>query len=148
MDSKNKIQESILLFAVATLFFSCGQGNKSGDDGDHMIGQKLESIAPLRASDGEQKQKVSLYDPVVKKIHQFDLNQMGVLRTLAVLNPDEKHFVLDSGTSNYIVDLSEKHISIFDKNSNPQHEPIQFLGVPKSAAFRPDLGWLVTYDDL
>jgi hypothetical protein len=138
-----------IIFCLSSLVLisSCGPVAQSDGNAD-VIGQKLESITPLRATDGEQKKKVSLYDPVVKKIHQFDLNQMTVLRTLPVLFPSEKHFVLDSGSSNYIVDLSEKHISIFDRFSIPQHQPIQMQGVPRSAAFRPDLGWLIVYDDL
>lgn len=132
---------------ISAGLLSCAAVNKDTSN-DNIIGQKLEAITPLRSTDGSQKQTVALYDETIKKIHQFDLNQMAVQRTLPVLNPDSQHFVLHSGSSNYIVDLSEKHVSIFDKNSNAQHQPITFQGKPKSAAFRPDLGWLVIYDDL
>lgn len=115
---------------------------------DNLIGTNLETSTGLRFSDGTNLRKVSIYDETIHKIHQIDLNQMTLERTLNVTSPNEKHFVLQSNNSNYIVDLTEKHITIFDKNSNAQKDPIQFLGIPRSASFRPDLGWLVIYDSL
>lgn len=139
----------IVSFVLASLS-SCGpsQNQNKNTGSENVIGQNLEAITSLRTSDGSQKQTIALFDETIKKIHQFDLNLMSVDRALPVLYPNAKHYVLYSGASNYIVDLSEKHISIFDKNSVAQHEPIHFQGVPQSAAFRPDLGWLVVYDNL
>ncbi len=142
------VSKIILLTGLFTVLSACGPGRLPGGSSEDVIGQKLEAITPLKTSDGDSKAKISLYDPVIKKIHQFNLDQMSVLRTLSVLFPEEKHFVLDSSDGNYIVDLSKKHISIFDAQSNAQHNPIHLMGVPRSAAFRPDLGWLVVYDDL
>ena len=137
----------IFIMGLTAFVTACGPAVQS-DGNEDIIGQKLEAMTPLKTSDGEQKSKISVYDPVIKKIHQFDLGRMAVLRTVPVLFPDEKHFVLDSSDGRYVVDMSEKHISIFDSQSNPQHQPIQLLGTPRSAAFRPDLGWLIVYDDL
>lgn len=142
------VSKIIFLVAYIGLLTACGPGKISGDNNEDVIGQKLEAITPLKTTDGDPKTKISLYDPVIKKIHQIDLSQMTIVRSLPVINPDLKHFVLDSADGHYIVDLSEKHISIFDAQSNAQHNPIQLFGIPRSAAFRPDLGWLVVYDDL
>lgn len=139
---------NLFLLSLATLLSACGKPQLKDKGNDNVIGQSLESIAPLRDSGGAEKQSVALFDDVIKKIHQFNLLNMSVERTLSVLNPDSKHYVLHSGLSNYIIDFSEKQISIFDANSVAQHQPISFQGKPKSAAFRPDLGILVMYDDL
>jgi hypothetical protein len=142
----NQLKILTILFAVLNLVSCVGPDLSLNDE--NLIGSKLESISSLRGSSGNDSSNVVLFDPVIKKLHQFNLDQMNVIRTLGVLNADQPHYVLHDIAGNYIVDLSLKHISIFDKNSNPQHNPIQFFGKPISAAFRPDLGLLVMYDDL
>lgn len=142
----NQFKILTLLFAVLNLWSCVGPDLSLGDE--NLIGSKLESISSIRGASGNDSSNVVLFDPVIKKLHQFNLDQLSVVRTLGVLNADQPHYVLHDNAGNYIVDLSLKHISIFDKNSNPQHNPIQFFGKPISAAFRPDLGLLVMYDDL
>lgn len=137
----------LFLFLVLGLA-SCAPVKSDTADDENVLGQKLDSVSGLRTVDGLQAQKVTMFDPTIKKIHQFDLSNMTWLKTLRVLNTSEKHYVLDSGNLNYIVDLSLKHISIFDRDSNATHNPVHMMGNPISAAFRPDLGWLVVYDDL
>lgn len=136
-----------LLLAMA-VFAACAPVEKNDTKNENIIGQELQTVSPLRTSDGSRAQDVTLFDPVIKRLHQFNLVAMTFIRTVSVLNPNEKHYVLDSGDSKYIVDLSLKHISIFDRNSAANHNPIRFQGSPRSSAFRPDLGWLVVYDDL
>ncbi len=143
----NLMKNFALVSTVLLSLVSCGAPDLSISD-ENLIGNKLESISALRSSTGNDSSNVVLFDPVIKKLHQFNLDQMNVVRTLSVLNVDQPHYVLHDNAGNYIVDLSLKHISIFDKNSNPQHNPIQFFGKPISAAFRPELGLLVMYDDL
>jgi hypothetical protein len=142
----NPLKILTLLFGVLHLVSCVGPDLSLSDE--NLIGSKLESISSLRGSSGNDSSNVVLFDPVIKKLHQFNLDQMNVVRTLDVLNADQPHYVLHDNAGNYILDLSLKHISVFDKNSNPQHNPIQFFGKPISAAFRPDLGLLVMYDDL
>lgn len=137
----------LILFLVLGLS-SCAQVKSDTAADENILGQKLDSVSGLRTVDGLQAQKVTMFDPTIKKIHQFDLTSMTWLKTLSVLNANEKHYVLDSGNLNYTVDLSLKHISIFDRDSNANHNPVRMMGNPISAAFRPDLGWLVIYDDL
>ncbi len=49
---------------------------------------------------------------------------------------------------NYVIDFTTKHVSIYDRNGNATHNPIRFVGTPKSAAFRPSQGLIVIYDSL
>lgn len=144
------MRSKILVLGLGFVFaVSCAPGAKSTTaEDENNVGHKLESVTGLRSVDGLQAQTVTLFDPTIKKIHQFDLSNMTWIKTVPVLIPSEKHYVLDAGDSNYIVDLSLKHLSIFSGNSEPLHNPVRFQGTPKSAAFRPDLGWLVIYDDL
>lgn len=135
-----------LFFVLLSLLSCVGPDLSLGDE--NLIGNKLESVSALRSTNGVDSTNVVLFDPIIKKLHQFNLDQMRVVRTLGVLNVDQPHYVLHDNAGNYIIDLSLKHISIFDKNSNPNHNPIQFFGKPISAAFRPELGLLVMYDDL
>ena len=138
----------LLIVSAVVALAACAPMKSETAGDENVVGQRLDSVSGLRTVDGLQAQRVTMFDPTVKKIHQFDLTSMTWLKTLVVLNPSEKHFVLDSGSLNYVVDLSLKHISIFDRDSNPNHNPVRMMGNPVSAAFRPDLGWLVVYDDL
>ncbi len=115
---------------------------------ENVIGKRLKDINGLNTSHSGEIQKVVLFDEVVRKIHQFDLKTMKYEKSLEVRNPSEKHFVLYHHEGGYIVDITTKGITIFDKNGKATHDPIKLLGVPLSAAFRPDLGFLVIYDDL
>jgi hypothetical protein len=145
MDSKIG-QSAVLLVCFLGLV---GCNTKIVDtENEHLVGARLEAIAPLKASDGNQKNKIVIFDETIHKIHEFDLFQMKCTRSLDVLFPTLKHFVLNDEEGNYIVDFTEKSLSVFDKNSNRQSDAISFVGKPVSAAFRPDLGYLVMYDDL
>lgn len=140
-----KIILSSLIFA---LFTSCAPTTKVDTDNEHIIGNRLENVAAMKSTDGSEKNKIAIFDETIKKVHEFDLDTMKCTRTFKVLQPDEKHYVVNDPNGNYIVDFSTKHISIFDKNSNIQDDVVKFIGKPVSAAFRPELGLLVMYDDL
>lgn len=139
-----KLSVTVLSFA----FLNGCAVKKTDTANENILGNKLESIAPTKSADGTQKNTIVLFDETIQQIHEFDLSSLRRTRGFKVLNPAEKHFVLNDPEGRYIVDFSLKHISIFDKNSNAQHNPIQFLGRPVSSAFRPDLGLLIMYDDL
>ncbi len=142
-----KISKTLLFASVVLHLFSC-VGPKLSEGDENIIGNKLENVSSLKTTSGGDSAAVVLFEPLVQKIYQFNLDQMSLVRALNVLNLNQPHYVLHDTVGNYIVDLSVKHISIFDKNSNPQHNPIRFFGKPLSAAFRPELGLLVMYDDL
>ena len=57
------------------------------------------------------------------------------------------HNVLFEPGGNYIIDFSQKHVSIFNKSNQRTDQPLQFAGTPVSASFRPSMGYLVVYDD-
>jgi len=124
------MRSKFLLLSLALIFASCAPIKSSTAGDENVVGQKLEAVTGLRTVDGLQAQNVTLFDPTIKKIHQFDLSTMTWLKTIPVLNVNEKHYVLDSGNSNYIVDLSLKHISIFSKDNADLHNPIRFQSDP------------------
>src|SRR5262249_11409495 len=97
--------------------------------------------------DGEQNDKVVFFDETTRRIHQFDMQHMTHDRSLSVDSPGAKHYVLFHQQGNYIVDLTDKHLTVFGANTTA-HDPIHFEGKPVSAAFSPELGYLVIYDDL
>ncbi len=142
-----RISKAFVFASVVLNLFSC-VGPKLSQSDENIIGNKLENVSSLKTSAGNDSSTAVLFEPLVEKIYQFNLDQMSLVRALNVLNPNQPHYILHDTVGNYIIDLSVKHISIFDKNSNPQHNPIRFFGKPVSAAFRPELGTLVMYDDL
>lgn len=143
----NLIKKSLLL---SFLFLSACNYHPQGPDttNENILGNKLENVSPMKAADGSEKKIITIFDETIRKVHEFDLTTMTCPRSFAVLNPNEKHYVLNDQNGNYIIDFSSKHLSVFDRNSNAQHQPIEFVGKPVSAAFRPELGLLIMYDDL
>ncbi|MCB0421097.1 MAG: hypothetical protein KDD61_08875 [Bdellovibrionales bacterium] len=117
-------------------------------DDEDIIGNKLTSMSALSAVQQPEINTLAIFDETVRKIHRFDLKNDVHLSTFEVKNPDQEHFVLQSDSGSYTVDLTKKHISVYSNTGVVQHDPIQFYGKPLSAAFRPDLGYLVMYDDL
>ncbi|MCB0366297.1 MAG: hypothetical protein H6624_16440 [Bdellovibrionaceae bacterium] len=138
----------ILSLSLTVLCTACTGGGPKAEDEENIIGNKLEIISDLSGRTGGTSQMVAIFDDTTRKIHQFDLQAMAHKRSVDVLNPEAEHFVLYHEQGDYIVDLTLKHISVYDKNGAPQHNPVTFQGKPLSAAFRPDLGFMVIYDDL
>lgn len=133
---------------LLALFSSCTVENLADDGGENIIGNKLKKISSLNNPDGEQSTKVILFDEKIRKIHQFDLDQMKHEKSLTVRNPKVSHSLLFHNQGRYIIDFAPQQIDIYDSNGNRQEDPIQFVGTPQSAAFNQDQGLLVVYDDL
>lgn len=114
---------------------------------ENLIGEKLGEISGLYLSSGEEAKEVVIFDGTTRRIHKFDLERMEHRNSTPVTDPEEEHFVLHTQEKEFSVDLTRKHLTLLDQNQNPTHEPIQFVGTPVSAAFRPELGYLVVYDD-
>lgn len=145
--------KSLFSLLTASLLLSACTGELySPYDDENIIGSKLDSVSSLSDYQNEDsssaKQVVSLFEPTTRKIHQFDLNQMTHKGSLSVKFPNEEHFVLYNRIGNFTVDLTLKHISVYDSQGQAQHDPIGLNGTPEAAAFRPDLGYLVIYDNL
>ena len=117
-------------------------------DEENKVGEPLKSISDLNTPYASARDIITTFDDTTRKIHQFDLDKMKLMRTLEVKNPKEDHYLLYDHNGNYVVDLTKKHLSIYDKDSKAIHNPLRFLGKPISAAFRPQNGLLVVYDDL
>ena len=135
-----------LLLAVVAALGCAKTTNEPGESTG--IGEKLDSISTLSAPDGSESKSAVIFDETTRRIHQFLLQPMSFQRSFPVLSPEQQHYVLHSGDSNYIVDLTVKGLSIFAADGTAQHRPISFQGKPVSAAFRPDLGYLIIYDNL
>ncbi|MBS1971155.1 MAG: hypothetical protein JSU04_12650 [Bdellovibrionales bacterium] len=146
MDSKKLF--AILGFIYCAGLVGCGVNSGLGDDRDYYVGNLTKDIAALTTPDEGQSQNLVIFDKKVRRIHQFDLTEMKHVRSFEVRNPEIPHYVLYGNAGNYIVDLSEKGISIFNRYNQANHNPIKFLGKPVSAAFLPSKSLVIVYDDL
>lgn len=128
---------------------SCGySGGALTETNDYIIGNPTKSMSGLSSRDEGESSSVVLFDKTVRRIHQFDIVNMKHVRSFAVRNSEEAHSVLHGQGGNYIVDLSSKGLTIFNKYNQANHQALGFQGKPKSAAFLPSKGLLVVYDDL
>jgi len=146
MDFKNLLAACSVIFALATV----GCGGKiagSNNDEDYFLGDPLKSLASMSTPDEGDSQIAVLFDKTVRRIHQFDVVGMKHIRSFEVRNPNDDHNVLYGNGGNYIIDLSYKNLSIFNKNNQAVHQPIKLPGKPLSAKFLPSKGLLVVYDD-
>lgn len=117
-------------------------------ESDYLIGNRTAGTSALSSPDEGDSQSLIIFDKTVRRIHQFSLDDMKHTRALGVLSPEFDHYVLFGQSGNYIVDLSKKGLSIFNKYNQANHQPIKFQGDPVSAALLSSKGLLVVYDDL
>jgi hypothetical protein len=134
------------LIALSLVTAACTAGPGSGSE-DNLIGQPLKEISSLSRADGGDSQNAVIFDEVTRKIHVFELGEMKLLRSHSVSNPDKKHTVISHENGNYVIDFSEKGLTIFSLNGVVQKDPVRFQGQPLSAAFNSDENLLVMYDD-
>ncbi len=147
MDSKKLF--ALFGFIYCSVLVGCGvQFGSGADDRENFIGNLTKDVAALTTPDEGQAQNLVLFDKQVRRIHQFDLTAMKHVRSFGVRNPEIPHYVLYGNAGNYIVDLSEKGISVFNRYDQVNHNPIKLLGKPISAAFLPSKGLVIVYDDL
>jgi hypothetical protein len=142
------LSKAILLIGASVLLAACDGVYYNPERPTNLIGTKLEDMSSLNDDAGNDINKIVVYDQTVSRIHQFNLDNMNIERSLPVLNPGIPHNVLYNLTGNYVIDFTTKHISFYDRLGTPTHNPIRFVGTPISAAFRPSLGLLVVYDSL
>jgi hypothetical protein len=139
----------VLILTAASLLLSACDGHYYNPNSDkNLIGTKLEDMSSLNDDAGNDINQIVVYDQTVSRIHQFNLDNMNIERSLPVLNPGIPHNVLYNLAGNYVIDFTTKHISFYDRLGRPNHNPIRFVGTPISAAFRASLGLLVVYDSL
>jgi hypothetical protein len=136
----------LAITGMAIALAACTNDDRARQD-EHLVGKKLTDVSSLVTPTGEAQHNIAIFDKTVNRVHQFDLNANVLSRSFAVQRPGVEHYVLYDQPGNYVVDFSTKHISVFDKYGEANHNPIQFVGTPKSAAFNSTLGLLVMYDD-
>lgn len=137
----------LLLLLAPFVLAACDPGPYYKPE-ENIIGEKLKDVTSLNNDVGNELNKTVTYDPTINRIHQFDLNTMKVERSLPVVNSGTDHTVLYDLSGNYVIDFTQKNMTIFDRFDRATNNPIRFVGKPKSAAFRPGSGLLVVYDDL
>lgn len=143
----NVFTKFIILSFLVLGMTACTPGNDTIDNNKNNIGEQLKDVSSLTNEKGQSQLNVAIYDATVKRIHQFDLVNFKFVRSLPVSNPNAEHYVLFDQQGNYVIDLSLKNLTIFDNQGHSTSSIIDFVGNPKSAAFRPSLGLLVVYDD-
>ena len=143
---------SIFFLSLSFLLVACSDKPLSrAEQDEHLIGVALASISPMASPGGVDSTQVAIYDETIRKVHHFDLENPGLIKTFEVQNnaPKVKHFELLSQNNGYIVDLSFQNLSIYDPSGQAlHHNPLNFQGKPVSGAFVPSRGSLVIYDDL
>jgi hypothetical protein len=149
MRSKRVGRVSLVVGVVFCMFSTaCTQGPKSDTSENNIIGENMESVSSLTAEGGADQKKVALYDTTAKMIHVFDLNTSKYLLSRTPVVRSGEHKVLFDPGGNYVIDCTEKHISIINKNGDRLDPQLKFVGSPKNAAFRPSRGLLVIQDEL
>lgn len=154
MRSKSLSRPRVSLLALPLVFGmlllqSCGADLNFDTSNDNIIGEKVQSVSALSDSSGQtDRTQVAIFDKTVRKIHQFDLNKMSVVRTLNVTNENDQHNVMFDQASGLIIDFANGHLSLFDRDGNETRDPISFTGKPVSIAYRPANGTLIVYDDM
>lgn len=140
---------NVLIALAALNLCACGGTGAGLENQDtDVIGVPLQATTQLSRQDGADQSKVSIFDETTRRIHQFDLSGFAFQRSFAVQHPDQKHYLLYGDSADYVVDLSEKHFSIFDSNGVENRRPVKLIGNPLSAAFRSDKNLLIVYDDV
>lgn len=134
----------ILLLISGTA--ACTHNASSGDE--FIVGKPLKSISYTNNQMSDDGSEISIFDKTTRKIHQFRLQPMTYKRSFEVLQSEQNHYVLAHSDGNYVIDFSEKNLSIFNQEGLAQHQPIQLQGIPVSAAYHQGQGILVVYDDM
>jgi hypothetical protein len=147
MDFNFLVRLPVICLTLSALLAGCG--GRPVDDhtkDEFKVGVPVASMSTLTRLDGVDKEQIFIFDELVRKIHQFAASEMTFVKSLIVRNPEAKHYLISADHGGYVVDLSLKRISIFDKSGSENRDPLSLQGELISTAFRSDLGILVIYD--
>lgn len=135
---------------IALLLSGCGIGVPGSDkSNDNIIGEKLGSATAMSdRTAATDRTEIAMFDPTTRMIHQFDLAQMKISRSIACENTKSAHSVLFDQPMGLVIDFSDGHVSMTDRFGRKSIDPIMMAGRAKSAAFNPTRGVLVVYDDM
>jgi hypothetical protein len=146
MDFKIKAGVALLL---GTFFLSGCEFSMHHDfASENGIGESLKSISALTTREGVDQSSIAIFDKTTKRIDQFDVSTMTLQRSMPVSNVNLPHYLLYDQGGNYVIDLSEKNLTVFNSASTATRDPLTFQGKPRTAAFRSSTGHLIVYDDL
>jgi hypothetical protein len=137
----------IFAMAVALTLGACTPKDTADITPEHTLGIPPKSISALTAPDGTQSQTLVIFDKMLRRIHQFDLDKLIALRSFEVMDPAEDHYVINGNNGNYVIDLTSKALTIFDKYNNVNYKPVRFVGKPKGTFFDTNTGIFGLYDD-
>ncbi len=143
MDFKKIFTAAVVMCTVA-----CVDKTSLTDPDENIIGVPVAKLSSIVKIDGSDSDQIAIFDDVTRKIHQFRLSDMTYLRSLQVNNPEKDHVVVAQEKGNFVIDMYDQHLAIFDKNGNMTLDPITFAGTPVSVAFRSDLSLFIMYDNL
>lgn len=145
----NSLQVSLI---IITFWFlsACTETKINTPDykNENIIGVALVKNSSLQNPEGDDSNKIVIFDKTIRKIHLFELEAMLHIGKYDAVNPEEDHFLIYQDSLNYFVDLSKKHLSIVNLDGTSQVNPLKFKGTPVSAAFDSKNGYLVMYDNL
>ena len=139
-----------LLMALAfnLMLVGCTATDPSTKDEEHNIGQKLQPVSTIAKQNGQTKKSVLIFDETIRQVHRFDVDNATHVSTVAVANPGTSHCLMTTDDGTYFVDFYDKKLTVYNPAGQIVDDSISFVGVPKSAAFRPDLGFIAVYDNL
>src|SRR5437868_6460692 len=109
------MRSKLLLATIMTIAITACTGPTPDTSQYHTIGKPLTAVTSMTNELGQDETKVALYDKTVDRIDVFDLTQPGA-KPLSIepVAPGGKHYELYEPNGNYVIDLCQKHMSIFN----------------------------------
>lgn len=136
----------LVLFCLALV--ACTAKEPDNSDEEHNIGQKLQPVSTITKQNGQTKNSVLIFDETIRQVHRFDVDKAQHISTVPVANPGVPHTLMTTDDGNYFVDFYDRKLTIYNAAGTIVDDSMNFVGTPRSAAFRPDLGVIAVYDSL
>ena len=101
--------KNLFTLGMVVLFLTaCGPlPEEDAKEDENVIGNKVQAVTDIQYSPDGQVGVIAIFDEVVRKIHQFDLEDMTHLRAIPVQNPGLPHFLLHDSDGRYTVDMTD-----------------------------------------
>lgn len=141
--------KTILFFLLCSLAaISCTQVSMGTAEDENIIGVKVDKLSSLVDFEGRESHSIVMFDDVSRRIFQFQVADMTFQRRIYVKQPQLVHSVVAQEKGNFIIDLFDQNVVVYNKDGHADENPIQLAGAPVSVAFRPELNLFVVYDSL
>src|SRR4051812_7744508 len=130
------MRSKIAILTIATvslLLAACSEKEKPSTDHseDNIIGTAMSAVSSNTSESGSDQAKIAMYDPVVCRIHQFDMNTSKWERTLTPAVMHGNHKVMFEPNGNFVIDVVDQRLSVFDQQGRRQDPNVNFVGAPK-----------------